>query len=147
MSAHLHVRLHLIWSTRDREPRIVPAWRNDLYAYLHGICENIDACLIKAGGVGDHLHLYVSIPATLCVADLVKAVKANSSRWVHDQHDPAFAWQTKYAAFSVSKSTEAALLAYIAKQEEHHRVKSFTEELADFLKRHDVPHDPAYWLE
>jgi REP element-mobilizing transposase RayT len=147
MSAFLHVRLHLVWSTRNREPRIHRAWRDELYGYIHGICENLRAPLIKAGGVEDHAHLYVSMPATLSIADLIRTIKANSSRWVHDRHDPAFAWQTKYAAFSVSRSAEAALLEYIGNQEEHHLHKTFVEELTGFLERHGMRYDSRYYLE
>ncbi|MEX0774682.1 MAG: IS200/IS605 family transposase [Phycisphaeraceae bacterium] len=147
MSAFLHVRVHLIWSTRNREARLKGLWRSDLCGYIHGICESIHAPLIKAGGIEDHLHLYVSMPATITIAELVKTIKANSSRWVHENHDPAFAWQTKYAAFSVSKSTEAALLTYIKNQEEHHRHKSYVDELVEFLNRHGIAYDPQYYLE
>jgi putative transposase len=147
MSAFLHVRLHLIWSTHNRDARIAEVWRNDLFAYIHGICENTRTPLIKAGGTDDHIHLCVAMPPTITIADMVRTIKANSSRWVHDNHDPAFAWQTKYAAFSVSKSTEPALLEYIAHQEEHHCRKSYVEELDEFLQRHGISYDPRFYLE
>src|SRR5690348_3371067 len=113
MSAYLNVRVHFIWSTAGREPRILKAWRDDLYAYIGGICENHRAKLLAAGGVEDHVHLYVSLPATLSIAETVNLMKANSSRWVHEKHDRAFAWQVKYAAFSVSRSAEDSLCAYL----------------------------------
>src|ERR1035437_742046 len=147
MSAFLHVRVHFIWSTAGREPLINPKWRDDLYGYLSGICENVGAKLLIAGGVPDHVHLYVSMDATHSIADMVNLLKSNSSRWVHDHHDRRFGWQTKYAAFSVSKSGEDALFAYIRGQEEHHRVKSFREELIEFLDRHEIEYNPDYLLE
>ncbi len=147
MPAFRNVRLHLIWSTHRREPFIQSSWQEALWAYLHGIGENIGVPVINVGGAADHVHLYVAMNATKSVADIVNAFKANSSRWVHENHDPAFAWQTKYAAFSVSRSAEATLLAYIANQQEHHRHKSFAEELREFLERHGVAYDPMYLLE
>ena len=147
MSAFLRVRVHLIWSTHNRQPRIARAWRNDLYGFIRGIGNNLGAPVLKAGGTDDHVHVDASLPATLAIADLVNALKANSSRWVHENHDPDFAWQTKYAAFSVSKSAEPDLLRYIEGQDAHHRHKSFVEELEEFLRRHEIPYDPKYYLE
>ncbi|MGN6369265.1 MAG: IS200/IS605 family transposase [Phycisphaerae bacterium] len=147
MSAYIHVRIHFIWSTANREPQIHPAWRENLYAYMAGICENHRAKLLIAGGISDHIHLYVSLPSTLSVADTVNLLKSNSSRWIHENHDRAFAWQNKYAAFSVSKSAEDALFAYIRGQEEHHRKKSYREELIEFLERHELEYNPDYLLE
>src|SRR5690349_18756690 len=121
MSAFLNVRVHFIWSTANREPRILKAWRDGLFAYIGGICENHGAKLLASGGVEDHVHLYVSLPSTLSIADIVNLLKANSSRWIHEEHDPAFAWQVKYAAFCVSKSAEDAVCTYVRNQEEHHR--------------------------
>jgi putative transposase len=147
MSAFLNVRVHFIWSTDNREPRILQQWRDDLFGYMGGICENHRAKLLAAGGVSDHVHLYVSLPATLSIADTVNLLKANSSRWVHDNHDGTFAWQVKYAAFSVSKSAEDAVCTYIRNQETHHRHKSYQEELIEFLERHEMEYDPKYLLE
>jgi REP element-mobilizing transposase RayT len=147
MSAFLSVRVHFIWSTHNRLAQILSQWRDDLYGYLHGIAENHRCTLLVAGGVADHIHLYVSLPATISLADFVNAMKANSSRWVHQNHDPLFAWQTKYAAFSVSRSAEDALCNYIRNQEAHHQHKSFREELLEFLQRHEIDYNPAYFLE
>ena len=147
MPAFLHVRVHLIWSTSGREPRLDAAWRNDLFAYFSGICQNLNVKLLVAGGVADHVHLYVGLPATISIAELVGKLKANSSRWIHENHDPAFAWQTKYAAFSVSQSGEDAVFAYIRNQETHHHKKSFQEELTEFLTRHNIEYDPRFLLE
>ena len=147
MPAHIHLGVHFIWSTNHREPRIDPRWRNDLYAYFHGIAENIGCQLLIAGGVEDHVHLYVSMPATITLAEVVNALKSNSSRWIHENHDAAFAWQTKYAAFSVSKSQEGRLFDYIRNQEEHHRAKSFQEEYLTFLAAHQMEYDPAFAFE
>ena len=147
MSAFLHVRIHFIWSTAGREPLILPAWRDDLYRYMSGICENIGAKLLIAGGMPDHVHLYVSLDATHSIAEMVNLLKSNSSRWIHDNHDCRFAWQTKYAAVSVSKSAEDILFRYIRTQEDHHLVKSFREELIEFLERHEMEYNQDYLLD
>lgn len=78
---------------------------------------------------------------------MVNLLKSNSSRWIHENHDRSFRWQTKYGAFSVSKSAEDAVCNYIRNQEEHHRVRSFQEEFAKILQQHGLEWDERYWLE
>ena len=146
---HLSVLVHFIWSTAGREPWIVPEWRERLYGYLGGVLREKNARLISAGGMPDHIHLYVSISSTVTLADMVGAMKANSSRWIHETFpgQRAFAWQKGYAAFSVSKSGEEQLLEYIRTQGEHHRHRGFKEEYVSFLKRYGVEYDENYLWE
>jgi REP element-mobilizing transposase RayT len=146
---HLSVLIHFIWSTAGREPWIASEWRDRLYGYIGGVLREKNATLLSAGGMPDHIHLYVSIPSTVTLADLVSAMKANSSRWVHETFPRyrAFAWQKGYGAFSVGKSAEVQLLEYIRHQEEHHRKRDFKEEYLSFLKRYGVDHDERYLWE
>jgi REP element-mobilizing transposase RayT len=146
---HLSVLVHFIWSTAGREPWLAPEWSERLYAYLGGVLREKNAKLISAGGTPDHIHLYVSLPSTVTLADLVSAMKANSSRWIHETfpQQRAFAWQKGYGAFSVSKSGEEQLLEYIRTQEDHHRRRDFKEEYLSFLKRYGVDYDERYLWE
>ncbi|HZH31831.1 MAG TPA: IS200/IS605 family transposase [Pyrinomonadaceae bacterium] len=146
---HLSVHVHFIWSTAGREPWIAPEWRGRLYGYLGGVLREKNATLISAGGMSDHVHLYVSIPSTVTLAEVVGAMKANSSRWIHETfpEQRAFAWQKGYGAFSVSKSGEEQLLEYIRRQEEHHRHRGFKDEYVSFLKRYGVEYDENYLWE
>ena len=143
---HLSVGVHFIWSTAGREPWIAPEWCERLYSYLGGMLREKNARLISAGGTCDHIHLYVSIPSTITLADLVSAMKANSSRWIHETFPKqrAFAWQKGYGAFSVSKSGEEHVLEYIRGQEEHHRHRGFKEEYLGFLQKYGVEYDEQY---
>ena len=143
---HLSVLVHFIWSTAGREPWIAPEWRERLYGYLGGVLREKNAKLISAGGMPDHIHLYVSIPSTVTLAAIVGGMKANSSRWIHETFPKqrAFAWQKGYGAFSVSKSGEERLLEYIRTQEEHHRSRGFKEEYMSFLKHYSVEYDENY---
>jgi REP element-mobilizing transposase RayT len=146
---HISVLVHFVWSTAGREPWLDVEWRDRLYGYLGGVLEHRRARLIRAGGINDHIHLYVSMPSTETLADLVRAMKANSSRWIHETSPNlrAFAWQKGYGAFSVSKSAEGRLLEYIRNQEEHHRRHSFKEEFVMFLEKHQVEYDERYLWE
>jgi putative transposase len=102
--------------------------------------------LIAAGGMFDHVHLYASLPSTICIADFVNAVKSNSSRWIHESFAQLrhFAWQEGYGAFSVSKSEEGKIVRYISNQESHHRKRDFKEELIGLLDKHGIAYDKRY---
>ncbi len=97
------------------------------------------------GGVADHVHLLVSLKATHCLADFMRELKKASSVWVHEELKlNGFAWQEGYAAFTVSASARDAVRDYIARQEEHHRKKTFREELVEMLEKAGVVYDPRY---
>lgn len=138
--------VHFTWSTAGREPWIEPPIREDLYSYIGGIMNNKNAKLISAGGVFDHIHLYASLPSTISVADFVNAVKANSSRWVHENFSRLrhFAWQEGYGAFTVSKSHESRVIRYVSTQEKHHQKRTFKQELITLLRTHDIEYDERF---
>ncbi len=146
--AHTFTNLlcHVIFSTKNRTPQIDADLRPRLMAYVGGIVREINATPVIVNGPDDHVHLLLGVPATVAVADLVRVVKTNSSRWVHEQWPArrAFAWQTGYGAFSVSQSNAAAVRQYILEQEEHHRHVSLQEEFVAFLKRHAIAYDERY---
>ena len=137
---------HLVFSTKNREPFIVPDFAPRLYAYIGGILRETGSVLIEAGGMPDHIHLLVSLGRQASVADTVRAIKSNSSRWVHETfpNRAAFAWQSGYGAFSVSYSNVEAVREYIRGQEEHHKVRTFQDEFREFLRRHAIECDERY---
>ena len=140
---------HVIFSTKSREPLISDAWRDDLHAYIGGILRAEQAVLLEAGSVADHVHLLVKARPAMAIADLTRLVKANSSKWINERPDHAgrFAWQTGYSVFSVSESQVPAVRNYIRNQREHHRVKSYQEELTALLKKHGIEFDPRYLVD
>ncbi|HUY90926.1 MAG TPA: IS200/IS605 family transposase [Pirellulales bacterium] len=137
---------HVVFSTKGREPLIRDNWRDELYAYVGGVVRNERGTLIQAGGTADHVHLLMKLPASAAIADMLRLVKANSSKWANESafSRGAFAWQTGYAAFSVSESNAPAVGRYIRNQVEHHRGLSFQEEFVALLQRHGVAYDPRY---
>jgi REP element-mobilizing transposase RayT len=145
--ASLHV--HLVFSTKHREPVITPDLAPRVYGYLGGVARGADSPLVAAGGVADHVHLLVSLGRQTCVADLVRELKSNSSGWVHETfpEHPRFAWQSGYGAFAVSKSNVGAVKAYIARQDEHHRKRTFQDEYREFLRLHELEWDERYLWE
>jgi REP element-mobilizing transposase RayT len=146
--AHTFTNLlsHVIFSTKDRRPLITDDLRPRLHAYMGGIVGAMNGTALAIGGTADHVHLLVKQPATVTTADLLRTLKTNASRWVHETWPAArsFAWQTGYGAFSVSRSHVGAVRAYIAGQAEHHRTVTFQEEFVAFLERHGIEYDAKY---
>jgi REP element-mobilizing transposase RayT len=136
--------LHLIFSTKDRQPLITPEIRADLFAYLGGIIREMHGTALIINGTADHVHMLVRIRPSHSAAEIARVVKTNSSRWVHEKYNLRFAWQTGYGAFSVSESSVAAVSRYIATQEEHHKKLTFQEEYVAFLKKNKIPYDERY---
>jgi putative transposase len=142
--ASLHC--HLVFSTKNRVPLIIPALQPRLFAYCGGILRETGSALVAAGGMPDHVHLLASLGRESAVAEAVRLVKANSSKWVHetfpDQH--AFAWQAGYGAFAVRYSQLGRVKGYLAAQAEHHRKMTFQEEFVGFLRRHGIEFDERH---
>jgi len=145
--SHTYTNLltHVIFSTKDRAPLIAAPLHDDLLAYLGGIVRELGGSLRAANARPDHVHLLCSLPPTVAVADAMRVVKTNSSRWVHrDRRIAGFDWQTGYGAFSVSHSLAPAVVRYIGDQEKHHRRVTFQEESIAFLKKNGIAYDERY---
>ena len=138
--------LHFVTSTKGRTPWISPDVAECLYPYIGGIVRAEKGVLYEIGGVEDHVHLYLRWRPDGRVSDLMRTVKASSSKWMHDTFPElaAFAWQEGYSAFSVSKSQEDALKRYIKDQVEHHKGEDFKSELLRILRAHGVAFDETY---
>ncbi len=140
---HIALQLHIIWSTAHGEPWISKSWREGMYKYLGSVVRDNGGTLKGAGGTADHVHACLAMPPTTTVADMVSAMKADSTRWVRKNcpHAKAFSWQEGYGAFSLSKTAEANICRYILDQEEHHRLWSFQEEFLSLLRLHQIDYD------
>ena len=146
MSSYAQIYLHVVFSTKHREPLIDPTWEARLYSVIGSTLRTVKCTLLAAGGVEDHVHLLVSMARDLSTSVMVRNVKTDSSKWIHDTY-PAltqFHWQDGYAAFSVSHSQMGAVRAYIANQKEHHRKQSFQEELRQLLRLHGIEFNERY---
>jgi len=146
--AHTFTNLlsHVVFSTCGRAPFLVDGIRSDVHAYIGGIMRELKATPIVIGGTSDHVHLLTRVPADMTVADCMRVVKANSSRWLKQRWPErrTFAWQGGYGAFSVSESNRGAVIRYIEDQVQHHRRISFQDEYLALLKRHGVDFDERY---
>jgi REP element-mobilizing transposase RayT len=139
------VYLHIVYSTKKREPFITTELRTKLYAYLRTTAQGTGTKLLDIGGMPDHVHLLLSFGREVTIAEAVKTIKGASSRWVHDKfpHLP-FEWQAGYGSFSVGFPELPALRVYIANQETHHTSVTFQDEYRELLSRHGLEWDEKY---
>ena len=138
------VLIHLVFSTKDREPFIAPPHRERTFEYLAGTLNQIDCPALIVGGMPDHVHLLFVLARTLSVSKAVEEVKKESSKWVKGHVHSQFYWQNGYGAFSVSPSNGPAVVAYIRNQERHHAKLSYQDEFRELCRRHKVEWDERY---
>jgi len=137
--------IHLIFSTKDRARSINKENISGLHGYLATLIRERKWECYRIGGVEDHVHLAIRQPRTENIADLVGHIKRTSTKWMHSEKGQTdFAWQSGYGAFSVSPLHLQDLIAYIEKQEEHHKTKSFQDEYRSFLIKYSIPYDEKY---
>lgn len=139
--------MHIIFAVSRREALIAKQWENELYAYLVGACRNRKHFVHAINGTADHIHLLIGMHPSESVSEFVQSLKSQSSRWVneHFMHGK-FGWQSGYGAFSYSKSLVSAVKKYVENQKEHHRRKTFQEELIDFFEKAGIEYTPAYMM-
>jgi len=138
------VSIHLVFSTKNREPLIVAGVRERTFAYLGGALKGIDCPPVIVGGMPDHVHMLFVLARTLSVSKVVEEVKKESSKWAKKHIDPRFFWQNGHGAFSVSPSVAPDVETYIATQEHHHRARTFQNEFRQLLRRHGIEWDERY---
>jgi putative transposase len=146
-STFLSLHYHIVFATKHRQPLIAAAWRPRLHEYLGGTVRGLEGVAEAIGGVEDHVHLLVGLRATHTLADFVRELKKAGTAWVREEHlEPQYAWQEGYAAFTVSPTARGGVKNYILNQEEHHRRRSFIDELKWLVEEAGITYDPQYLL-
>ena len=137
---------HIIFSTKKGVDIIRPEIEERLIQYMGGILRANKGKLFAANTVPNHIHLYISMRSEPSIADMLRLIKTNSSKWIHETfHDMQdFAWQRGYGAFSVSPSNEDRVIGYIKNQKQHHTKVDFREEFLKFLHRYNIEYDERY---
>jgi REP element-mobilizing transposase RayT len=141
------IYLHVVFSTKNRVGFLQDrGLRERTHAYLTGTCRNLESPSIIVGGVEDHVHVLCRLAKTLCVSDLVRELKRESSKWLKEQAPElmSFYWQNGFGAFSISPKHVEALTQYIANQEEHHKDETFQMEFRRFLGLYGLECDERY---
>lgn len=136
--------VHCVFSTKGRQRLIALEVQNQLWAFIGGIARKNDFKALIVGGTEDHVHVLLSLPATMPVAKAMQLVKGTSSHWMNETHTKGFGWQEGYGAFTVGISQKPVTVAYIKNQAEHHRRHDFEEEFLVFLKKHGIDYDLKY---
>jgi len=145
--SYTNLLYHIVFGTKGRVPLIHTEIRPTFHRYLGGTINGLGATALEIGGIEDHVHILIKIPATICLADLVRDLKSNSSTWAKKNGIPNFAWQRRYGAFTVSESQVARTRTYIQNQESHHRKFDYKYEFETLLKTNGIEIDGYTWQE
>jgi REP-associated tyrosine transposase len=140
------IYLHAVFGTKHRYPWITSSIEEDVYRYISGICKGLKCPVHKIGGMEDHIHILFELSKTESPMDVVKKIKANSSKWIKKKHPTCekFSWQKGYGVYSVGQSTYKSVSRYIENQKEHHKKISFQDEFENMLKAAGLSFDPKY---
>lgn len=140
------ILIHLIFSTKHREPFLTPEIDSELYPYMASIFKAMKSPALIIDGTSDHVHTLLSLSRVVTIADLVEEVKTESSKWIKrkGREFRSFHWQSGYGAFSIGQSQVSTVRRYIRRQKEHHRRVTFEDEYRKFLKVYEVEYDERY---
>ena len=138
--------IHMVTSTKNREPWIDPLWQNELFHVMGAACHETKCQSLIVGGMPNHIHILFRLARTTTVAEAVNRIKSSSSAWVNQTRGlpHRFHWQNGYGAFTVSQSNVVAVQKYIRNQHAHHTVKSFHDEYRELLQLHEIEWDERY---
>lgn len=151
-NTYTQIYLHVVFAVKGRQNLIHKKWKDELYKYICGIANGKEQKIYAIGGVADHIHLLISIKPNITISDLVRDIKANSSKWINEKRFVIgkFQWQEGFGAFSHSKFQLDTVIAYINNQEEHNNKNTFRDEYLDLLHKFDIAYDEKYlfeWIE
>ncbi len=145
-NTYTQLYFHIVFAVRGRRNLMSKKWRDELYKYITGVIKAKEQKLMIIGGVEDHIHLLLGTKPDCNLSDLVRDIKANSSKWINEQKltPIKFEWQSGFGAFTIGQSQISRVVTYIQNQEEHHKKKTFREEYIEFLKAYEVDYNEKY---
>ncbi len=151
-NTYSQIYIQIVFAVKGRQNLIFPNHREELHKYITGIVQNREQKMLSIFAMPDHTHILVGIKPTISISDLVRDVKAGSSKFINDNNlvKGKFNWQEGFGAFSYSKSQIDTVIKYILNQEEHHKIKTFKEEYIDFLQKFEIEYNEKYlfeWIE
>ena len=142
-----HILIHIVFTTKYRQPTIPEEHKRRLFAYIHGIIKKYNCLTHRINGMADHIHILIDLHPTVSLAKLVKEIKQSSSLWMKREEDfKGFTfWNEGYYAASIGVKEKDACIAYIKNQEEHHRSKDMTEEIREWTMEHGLEWNEQDW--
>jgi REP element-mobilizing transposase RayT len=143
---YTQIYIQTVFAVEGRQSLIAPDHKDELYKYITGIVTNKGQKLMAINGMPDHVHILISIGPEIALANLVKEIKASSSRFINDRRwvRGHFRWQQGYGAFSYARSQVSRVAAYIEGQEQHHRKRSFRDEYTTLLQKFEVDYEARH---
>ena len=145
-NTYSQIYIQIVFAVAGRFNLIEKNWRDELYKNITGIVRKHDQKLIAIGGIENHIHILIGLKPNIALSDLVRDIKANSSRFINEKKfvKGQFSWQEGFGAFSYSHSQLDNVIRYIQNQEEHHKTSNFKDEYLMFLKKYEVDFDEKY---
>lgn len=150
--AFTQIYIHIVFAVKGRQNLIRDHFKEELYKYITGIVTNKGQKMLAVGGMPDHIHIFTGMNPSKKISDLVRDIKANSSRFINESNwvRGKFQWQTGYGAFSYSRSHIDRVVKYILNQEKHHENRTFKEEYIELLEKFEIDYDEKYlfdWID
>jgi putative transposase len=148
-NTYSQIYIQIVFAVKGRQSLIGQEWKDELYKYITGIVKNSNQKLLAINGVSNHIHILLNIKPNVALSDLVREIKANSSRFINEKRfaQGKFSWQEGFGAFSYSVSQLDDVIRYIQNQEEHHKETSFKDEYLKYLNRFKIEFDENYVFE
>jgi len=140
------IYIQIVFAVEHRESLILPEWETELYKYITGIVQNKGQKMLAINGVPDHIHIFIGMKPSCCLADLVREIKKSSNDFIKEKKFSKFKfnWQEGYGAFSYSHSAVDNVVKYVMNQKEHHKKQTFKEEYMDFLNKFQIEYKDEY---
>lgn len=148
-NTYTQIYIQVVFAVQGRQSLIHKEIKGELYKYIAGIIRNQEQKLLIINGMEDHLHLLIGMKPNIALSDLVREIKANSSKFINEKGwiKGKFNWQEGFGAFSYGHSQLDSIIGYIQTQEEHHRNRSFKDEYLSFLRKFDIAFRDEYVFE
>ena len=143
------VYIQVVFAVKYREAVIANEWKSKVFGVIGNLINETGCKTIIVNGVEDHVHCFLGLKPTVSISELMKTVKAKSSKYINDHNltKSRFEWQEGYGAFSYSHSQIDSVYKYITNKEEHHKKQTFKKEYLEFLDKFEVPFDERYIFE
>ena len=147
-NTYTQIHIQFVFAVKHRVALIDAKWKDELCKYITAIIQNNGHKLIVINAVSDHIHILIGLRPIQSISELMREIKANSSKWINEKHlmNVKFEWQEGYGAFSYSKSDIQNVIHYIENQENHHKKISFQEEYLEFLNTFEIEYDERFIL-
>ena len=151
-NTYSQIYIQIVFAVKGRQNLIAKENREELHKFITGIVTNREQKLLAIFAMPDHVHILIGLKPSISISDLVRDIKAGSSKFINDSKwiKGKFNWQEGFGAFSYSKSNLDNVVKYILNQEERHQKKTFKNEYLDFLEKFEIEYDPKYlfdWVE